>query len=78
MNPFTLLPALYRQYVYVGYVSVLLILGSIDVGLGAAGVADPVWFTVTGEVVKYLGAPIGALAASNVGPEDRPKPAPNA
>lgn len=75
-NPLTLIPALYRKYVYAGYGVVLLVMGAFDVGFDAAEAADPTWFVVASAVVTYLGIPVAALAASNMSPSDTPKPAP--
>lgn len=77
-NPFTLVPALYRKWVYGGYAIILFLLGAIEVGIESADATFPLWLVVASEVWKYVGIPVAALAASNVGPEDRPKPAPQA
>lgn len=66
MNPFTHIPAVYRKYVYIAYGAVALVVACIDVGFASAAASDPVWLTVTQDVLAYLAAPVGVLAASNV------------
>ena len=65
MNPFTLLPAGARKAVYAIYGGVALLVACIDVGFASSGVVDPSWLKVTQDVLAYLAAPVGVLAASN-------------
>lgn len=65
MNPFTLLPPGARKAVYAAYGGVALLVACIDVGFASSGSVDPVWLKVTQDVLAYLAAPVGVLAASN-------------
>lgn len=64
-NPFTLLGPKARKAVYAIYAFAALIAICIDVGYNAAAVADPTWLKVTQDILAYLAAPVGVLAASN-------------
>lgn len=77
MNPLTQIPALYRKYIYTGYSAIGVVLGAIQVAyLAVPGGQQPTWLTVTMVVMGYLGTALGITAASNVGPQDTPPPAP--
>lgn len=65
MNPFTLLDAKARKVVYATYGTIALLVACIDVGYASASAADPTWLTVAQDVLAYLAAPVGVLAASN-------------
>jgi len=64
-NPFTLVPAMARKYVYGLYGAAALAVACVDVGYGAASAADPTWLAVSQAVIAYLAVPVGVLAASN-------------
>jgi len=79
MNPLTSIPALYRQRLYVGYGVAALIVGAISAYfLVTPDTTLPLWLSGAQRVLGFLALPFGVLAGANVGPEDRPKPAPKA
>ena len=72
MNPLTMIPALYRKYIYFAF-------AVVGVGVGATDVAldpNPSWLTATIRVLAYLTIALGLTAGSNVTSDDRPEPAP--
>lgn len=73
-NVLTAIPARARFWLYVAYSLAGVAIGSVDVGFESAGVADPVWFTVTQKVYAYLAIALGATAASNITPGSTPPP----
>lgn len=78
MNPLTMIPALYRKYLYLGYFLVGVAFGAIQVGFAAVpDTAQPAWLTVALVVYAYLGTALGITAASNVTTDDGPPPAPD-
>jgi hypothetical protein len=70
MDFLRLIPQKVRTYIYISYAIAGVVIGAMNVGFESAGVADPVWFNVTTEVFAYLGIPLGATAAANVGNTD--------
>ena len=66
-----IIPAAWRQRVYVAYALAIVALGAIAAGFAAAQLSQPSWLIVAGAVLLYIGAAIGATAASNM-----PAPAP--
>lgn len=79
-NPLKAIPALYRKYVYIAYGTAALVAGGLSVAftVDSTGSGLPHWLKVYLAVLAYLGAPVGAVAGSNVGPGDTPPPAPKA
>lgn len=66
-NVLVLLPAKGRQRFYITYGLIVIVTGAIEVGYNSVeGLATPTWLTVTLAVVRYLGIPFSALAATNV------------
>lgn len=73
-NPLVnVLPAHVRQRIYLVYAIVAFVAGAVQVGIAAAGQGQPIWLTVVLSVLAFVGAPLGATAASNV---QAPVPAP--
>lgn len=66
MNPLTVIPAKYRQYVYLAYTLAVVVAGALAV----AGVNTG----KTNDVLAYLGAALGLTAASNVKPRAAKQP----
>lgn len=78
MNPFTALPALYRQWLYFAYGFVALVFGAVSAYYYVTpDAALPEWLAGVGRVLAYLAIPFGALAGSNVTSKDGPPPAPH-
>ena len=61
-----IIPAAWRQRVYAAYALVIVALGAIAAGFAAAQLSQPSWLIVAGAVLLYVGAAIGATAASNI------------
>jgi hypothetical protein len=65
-NPLVnILGASARKVIYSAYALVGVVLGSIQVGIGAVDAATPDWLKVALAVFAYIGIAIGATAASN-------------
>lgn len=60
-----LIPAKARAVVYLVYLVIGLILGSLVVGFNAGGLTDPVWLTVALAVYAYLGGAFGFTALTH-------------
>lgn len=66
MNPLTYIPAAVRQYVYVGFGILGIVIGAIQTAFVAAALGQPAWLTISLSVYAYLGIALGFTAASNV------------
>jgi len=64
-NPFTMVPLRARRWVYGVFSIAGLVAALINVGYNSAGIADPIWLTIAGDILEYLIVPVGLLAASN-------------
>jgi len=60
-----IIPAAWRKGVYAAYALAIVALGAIAAGFAAAQLSQPSWIIVAGAVLLYVGAAIGATAASN-------------
>ena len=64
-----IVPARYRKIAYLVFALIGLVLGAIQVGYGAASVAQPTWLVVALAVAPFVGSTLGFAAASNVATE---------
>jgi protein-S-isoprenylcysteine O-methyltransferase Ste14 len=60
-----IIPAAWRKGIYAAYALAIVALGATAAGFAAAQVSQPSWIIVAGSVLLYVGAAIGATAASN-------------
>ncbi len=60
-----IIPTAWRQRVYVAYALIVVLEGALQVGYATIAHEMPVWLLVALAVTAYLGAAIGAMAASN-------------
>jgi ABC-type xylose transport system permease subunit len=61
-----IIPNAWRKGVYAAYALAIVALGAVAAGFAAAQLSQPSWIIVAGSVLLYVGAAIGATAASNV------------
>lgn len=77
MNPLTSIPSKYRQYIYVAYGVVALLVGAFAAFyLATPQTPLPEWLNGAQRVIAYLAIPVGALAAVNTTSADGPPPVP--
>ena len=73
MNVLTYIPAKARQYIYLSYSGVGIVMGAILAGYGSLQMVTPDWLVVAQAVYGYVGTATNIVAASNVTPEAEPE-----